>query len=250
MTTKSKIKKLPRKSASGPRGSATPKTGSLTATVYTIKGEKSGTINLPEYIFGVKWNADLVHQVVTSMQSNARRGLAHTKGSGDVRGGGKKPWQQKGTGRARHGSSRSPIWKGGGVSHGPRNDKNYERIISRSMRSKALLVTLSRKWKDGEVIFVDTLRMETPKTALGKQMLENLSAAGLKANVRNAALIALPDADRNTLRSFSNIGNVEVVEARNLNPVSILGKKFLVVASPEAVFETLGKKKAVKRTND
>src|SRR5207244_4311391 len=114
---------------------------------------------------GLSWNADLVHQVVTSMQANARTSVAHTKDRGEVRGGGKKPWQQKGTGRARHGSSRSPIWKGGGVAHGPRNEKVYTKRITQQMRQKALLVTLSRKMRDGEIIFVDALEMQAPKSA-------------------------------------------------------------------------------------
>ena len=236
MATKTAKPKTATKKAPAKKAAAA--LGALEAKLYAASGKEMGTVSLPAEIFGVPWNADLVHQVVTSMQSNARRGLAHTKGSGDVRGGGKKP---------RHGSSRSPIWKGGGVSHGPRNEKNYERIISRSMRSKALLVTLSRKWKDGEIIFIDKVQMEEPKAAMAKQLLNNLSAAGLKSNVRNAALIALPDSNRNVFRSFSNFGNVEAMDARNLNPVAILGKKMLVIASPESVFETLGKKRTVKK---
>src|SRR3989338_1505182 len=97
----------------------------MESKLYNIKGEAIGTFDAPEKIFGLPWNADLVHQVVVSMQGNARAGVAHTKDRGEVRGGGKKPWQQKGTGRARHGSSRSPIWKSGGGTHGPRQDKNY-----------------------------------------------------------------------------------------------------------------------------
>ena len=240
-TAKPKTKK-----ASAPK--AAPQ-NSLEAKVYSVQGKETGTIALPPSLFGLPWNADLVHQVVTSMQSNARRGLAHTKGSGDVRGGGKKPWQQKGTGRARHGSSRSPIWKGGGVSHGPRNAKSYEKKINRSARAKALLVTLSRKWRDGEVVFLDKLQMEAPKAAKAKAALEGLASAGFPMKRTNAALLVLPEAHRPTMKSFGNFGNVEAMDARNLNPVALLGKKYVVIASPEAVFEVLGKKKAVKTNN-
>src|SRR5574343_932022 len=110
--------------------------------VYNQKGKSVGSLKLPEAVFGLKWNADLVHQVVTSMESTARTNVAHTKNRGDVRGGGKKPWQQKGTGRARHGSTRSPIWVGGGVTHGPRKDKNYERKVNRKMKAKALFTII------------------------------------------------------------------------------------------------------------
>src|SRR3954467_5139183 len=109
----------------------------MESTVYNQKGKEVGKIQLAEQIFGLKWNADLVHQVVTSMESSARTNVAHTKNRGEVSGGGKKPWQQKGTGRARHGSIRSPIWVGGGVTHGPRKDKDYDRKINKKMKAKA-----------------------------------------------------------------------------------------------------------------
>src|SRR6478609_7180183 len=114
----------------------------MEATLYNKKGEKAGKVTLPESLFGLPWNADLVHQVVTSMQDNARLSIAHTKDRGEVRGGGKKPWKQKGTGRARHGSSRSPIWKGGGITHGPLAEKNYKQKINKKMASKALAAAL------------------------------------------------------------------------------------------------------------
>src|SRR4029078_6219347 len=98
--------------------------------------------------FGLPWNADLVHQVISSLKTDARKPVAHTKTRGSVRGGGKKPWQQKGTGRARHGSIRSPLWVGGGVAHGPRNDKNFDRKVNKKMKAKALYTILSKKFKD------------------------------------------------------------------------------------------------------
>ena len=108
----------------------------METTVYNQKGTEAGKIKLSEAVFGLKWNADLVHQVVVSMNSVARTNVAHTKNRGEVRGGGKKPWQQKGTGRARHGSIRSPLWVGGGVTHGPRKDKDYSRKVNKKMKSK------------------------------------------------------------------------------------------------------------------
>ena len=215
--------------------------------IYNIQGKETGTMELPENIFGLPWNADLVHNVVLAMQGNARPSVAHTKDRGEVRGGGKKPWQQKGTGRARHGSSRSPIWKGGGVTHGPRSEKDYTRKVNRQARQKALLVALSRKWKDGEIIFVDSLELAAPKTKAAKEILSGLSKAGLASTKKkkNVALIALPSAHAPTQKSFANFGHVEVVDVHNLNPVSVLGSKYLVIAHPAAAIETLSKKRVV-----
>lgn len=210
----------------------------MDAKIYNIQGKEAGKISLPEDIFGLPWNADLVHQVVVSMQSNARGPVAHTKDRGEVRGGGKKPWQQKGTGRARHGSSRSPIWKGGGVTHGPRKEKNYERKINQKMRQKALLVLLSRKYRDGEVTFIDTLTHEAPKAKAAKEFLSALNINKKK----NAAFIALPSRHVPTLKSFRNFNNIEAGEVANLNPVSVLNKKQLVIVDPKTALEILAKK--------
>jgi large subunit ribosomal protein L4 len=219
----------------------------MEAKIYNIQGKEAGNITLPENIFGLPWNADLVHQVVTAMQANARGPVAHTKDRGEVRGGGRKPWQQKGTGRARHGSSRSPIWKGGGITHGPRKDKIYAQKVNRQARQKALLVALSRKYKDGEIVFVDTLEMKTPKAKEAKTMLTALSQhLGNLSKKKNAALIALPTAHAATQKSFRNFGNVEMTEVRNLNPVSVLSSKYLVIADPKAAIQTLGAKRVAQ----
>ncbi len=209
----------------------------MEAKIYNMQGKESGSVKLPENIFGLKWNADLVHQVVTSMQSNARAGTAHTKDRGEVRGGGKKPWKQKGTGRARHGSSRSPIWRGGGVAHGPRTEKNYTRTITRGMRQKALLVVLSKKAKDGEIIFLDNLTFAAPKAKEAKAVLSALKIVRRK----NAALIAIPEAGVTTKKSFRNFGNVAVEEIRNLNPMSVLSKRQLIIANPDVSLKALAK---------
>lgn len=218
----------------------------MNTTIYNTKGEKAGTIELPEKIFGLPWNADLVHQVVVSMQANARRGTAHTKDRGEVRGGGRKPWQQKGTGRARHGSIRSPLWRGGGVTHGPRKDKIYAKKINRSMRQKALLVSLSRKFKDGEIIFVDSIAMQEPKTKNAKEILSAFARAGFGLKNNNAALIVLPRAHKPTEKSFHNFGNIATTTVSNLNPVSVFGAKYLILSEPQAAFDVLSKKVIAK----
>lgn len=200
-------------------------------------------MKLPEAVFGVAWNADLMHEVVVSMQSNARAGTAHTKDRGEVRGGGKKPWKQKGTGRARHGSSRSPIWAGGGVAHGPTKDKDYSRKINRSAKAKALAISLSKKLEDGEMIFVDGLTFATPKAADAKNIVKALAKganiASLATKRVNAALIVLPKRDENVELSFRNFGNYEVAVAKDINPIDLLTYKYVVVADPKATIEAL-----------
>jgi large subunit ribosomal protein L4 len=210
----------------------------MESPIYNAQGKKTGTINLPESVFGVFWNDALMHQVVTSMQSNARPSVAHTKGRGEVRGGGRKPWQQKGTGRARHGSIRSPIWKGGSVTHGPTKDKNYEKAIPKKMRAKALYMALSRKLKDGEILFVDTFGISEPKTSVAKKSLVALSKiAGFGKMVtkgKNAALITFADPTEAVTKSFRNISNISYVPVRQLNPIQVLGNSYVIIENPEA----------------
>ncbi len=206
------------------------------AKVYNQSGKEVGEVKLPANVFGLSWNADLVHQVVTSMLSDARVIYAHTKTRGQVSGGGKKPWRQKGTGRARHGSTRSPIWVKGGVAHGPNGLKNYERKINKKMKVKALYTILSRKLKDGEVLFVDKFEIAKPKTTEALDILKSLSkiktASDIFTKKKNSAIIATSGKKQAFEKSFSNIGNVEVDELRNINPVDLLNMKYLVIENP------------------
>lgn len=216
---------------------------SFEAKIFTMAGKEQGTVMLPEEIFGVKWNADLVHQVVVGMQANARQSIAHTKFRGEVSGGGKKPWKQKGTGRARHGSSRSPIWRGGGVTHGPRAEKDYSVKINRKMRLAALKAVLSRKWKDGEVIFVDAMNFSVPKTKDAKSALVAIAQASgrneLATKRKNAAVFAFATKDTTAEKSLRNIGSLMTEEVRNLNPVDLMNKKYLVITSPADSIQVL-----------
>lgn len=222
----------------------------MQATVYSKDGKEAGKVTLPESVFGLPWNADLVHQVAVSMQANARANTAHTKGRGDVRGGGKKPWKQKGTGRARHGSSRSPIWVGGGTTHGPTKERVYTSKINKKVRAKALFTVLSRKMKDGEILFVDSLSFGAPKTADAKAALVALAKGAklpkLVTKRKNAALIAGP-ADENLKKSFRNIGSVAIEEVRNLNPVDLLNATYLVFANAEQAVATLSGRKPTRK---
>ncbi len=224
--------------------------------IFSQDGKEVGKVNLPESVFGVRWNPDVVHEVVVSMQSNARAGTAHTKDRSEVRGGGKKPWKQKGTGRARHGSRRSPIWTGGGVTFGPRNEKDYSKKINKNVKANALSVTLSKKLADGEMIFVDSFSFEKPKTADAKTIVTTLAKATgideLATKRNNAAVIILSERNENVEKSFSNFGNIEVVQAKDINIIDLLTYKYTVVVNPDASVETLvhraSKKGAKKET--
>jgi large subunit ribosomal protein L4 len=211
--------------------------------VYNIKGKESGSIKLPEKLFGLRWNSDLVHQVSTSLESSKRKSVAHTKNRAEVRGGGRKPWQQKGTGQARHGSTRSPIWVGGGVTHGPRNEKNFLRKISKGMKAKAFYTILSRKFRDGEVLFIDSIKFSEPKTKVAKQTFQDISKIkgfeNLFTKKRNSAIIALAEKNKEIERSMSNLGNFEVLEARNLHPLALLKYKYVIIENPEASLKVL-----------
>ncbi|MAZ67329.1 50S ribosomal protein L4 [bacterium] len=215
----------------------------MKADVYTQDGKKKGSVELPASVFEAAWNKTLVHQVVVGMQANARTPVAHTKDRSDVQGGGKKPWKQKGLGRARHGSSRSPIWRGGGVTFGPRNDKNFAKKVNRKMRAQALYSVLSKKMKDGEVLFVDSLAFAVPKTTQAKGVLDKLAEVkgfeALASKKHNAALIMFAEKNVSAQKSFSNFGNVKVGETRNLNPVDALKYKHIVIVSPEASVKEL-----------
>ncbi len=218
-------------------------TNILSVPVYTMSGKTLDNILLPEDIFGAPWKNDLVQQVVVAIQANARTPIAHTKTRGEVRGGGKKPWKQKGTGRARHGSIRSPIWKGGGVTHGPRNERSFAQKINRKMRFAALTSVLSRKLKRGEIIFIDSISFKEPKTQKAKDMIQTLSKASgipeLATRRINAALIAMSKKDSIVEKSFSNFGNMYMEEVRNLNPVEILSYRYLVIENPSEMIKTL-----------
>ena len=214
--------------------------------IYNQKGKSVGKFNLPESIFGVPWNGDLVHQVVTAMQANARTPVAHTKTRGEVSGGGKKPWKQKGTGRARHGSTRSPIWKGGGVTHGPRNDKVYDQKINKKMKAKALYTVLSEKLRKGQLIFVEELNLKAIKTKDAVAVMKDLS--GIKGFERMVGgkkpntYISVPAKGDVLKKSFANIPTVEIDEVRNMNPVDLLAYRYIIISQPTESVAFLGGK--------
>ncbi len=205
--------------------------------IYNQKGKETGKIALPAKVFGARWRADLVHQVVEDMRSNKRSGTADTKDRGEVRGGGRKPWKQKGTGRARHGSTRSPIWVGGGVAHGPISEKNYKRKISKTMRREALFSVLSKKTKEEEIIFIDTLALPEIKTKKAAEVMENLSKIkGFKAlsgSKNKKVLMVLSGRDEKKEKSYRNLPQLDIVFVKNLNPLDVLNYKYLLIENPE-----------------
>jgi len=191
--------------------------------VYNQEGQVTGSTTLPKEIFGVDFNSDLVHQIVTALSANKRQVSAHTKDRSEVRGGGKKPWRQKGTGRARHGSIRSPLWKGGGVTHGPRVDRVFEKEVPKKMRRKALFMVLSKKAETKQIIVLDKIDLAQGKT---KEMATSLA----KLPCKNATiLIATPGYDKKIFLASRNIKNTSIEDARNLNILQILNHKYLLI---------------------
>jgi large subunit ribosomal protein L4 len=209
----------------------------MESKVYNQKGEEKGKITLPDSVFGLGSNADLVHQVVMGMMSNARIPYAHAKNRGEVSGGGKKPWRQKGTGRARHGSTRSPIWVGGGATHGPRNDKNYTKKINKRMKIKALYTILSKKLKDGEVLFMDKIELPEAKTRHAVAFIKTLGTIPgfdrMPKKKTNALYAILSKEELAGKRAFDNIANLEVDTVENLNPLNLLKYRYLLISNPE-----------------
>lgn len=218
----------------------------MKVTVYTTEGKESKQIDVPENIFNADWNADLVSQVLYSQASNRRAGTAHTKDRSEVRGGGKKPWNQKGSGRARHGSSRSPIWRHGGVTFGPRNDKNYKKVIPKGMKVAALYSLLSAKLKSGKVIFVDTIPSQTGKTKDADSVMKGLTTIeGFKTlcyKKPNNVYMTVDSLDSTTKRAFRNLPYMTLHTMDDLNPLDIANTRYLVITNPEETISYLSSK--------
>lgn len=203
----------------------------LTSPLYNIEGEKTGTIELPEKIFGLEINNDLIYQAIIAQTANQRRPLAHAKDRGEVRGGGRKPWRQKGTGRARHGSIRSPLWRGGGITFGPTKKKVFTKKINKKAKKKALLMVLSSKLKDKELVVLDKLELKEPRTKPMAEILNKIflprGKAGKKAPKN--ILIATSKKDGNIIRANRNIPYTKTIAADSLNVLDLLSFKYLLI---------------------
>jgi len=204
-----------------------------TVDVYNIKGEVVGQMELNDAVFGSTINAHVLHLAVMKQLAAQRLGTHDTKNRAEVRGGGRKPWKQKGTGRARSGSRRSPIWVGGGIAFGP-TPRKYNFDLPRKVRRLALKSALSAKAQSGEIVVVDAFEFAEPKTRLMVDTLHNLKANG-------KTLVVLPEYNENIEKSGRNIPGVQVEEARGINVYDILNCQKLVItkAAVEKVQEVL-----------
>ncbi len=191
--------------------------------VYNQQNDKVDKVDLPERIFGVEWNPDLVHQALLTQLANSRLPWAHAKGRGEVRGGGKKPWKQKGTGRARHGSIRSPIWKGGGVTFGPLKEKKFAKKINKKMKRLAIFSVLSKKVKDNELKVIDEFKIDAKKTKEWGKILKNIS------NPKSSALLIPVAAKRNIHQAVVNIKNIKAISPYSLNVYDLAKYKDIVL---------------------
>lgn len=201
--------------------------------LYDQNSKDLGMVDLPDRIFSVEINPNLIHQAVVSQEANARPTLAHAKGRGEVRGGGKKPWRQKGTGRARHGSIRSPIWKGGGVTHGPRKEKIYSKKINKKAKQKALFMALSSKIRDGQLIVLDSISLNESKTKKMKEVFDtvskNLAEYKKSGKKQDSILLVQPDSNKDLVRATKNLAFAKSIRADSLNLIDILKNKYLVL---------------------
>jgi len=211
----------------------------MLVNTYNQNGEKIGQTRLPSEIFGVSINPDLIHQVVVSQTANRRKVIAHTKTRGEVSGGGRKPWAQKYLGRARHGSIRSPLWRHGGVTFGPRKERVFKKRIAKKMKRKALFMVLTAKAKNNLLILLDKLKLEKAKTKLMAEIIKNLKFK-IKNFKEGSCLIALPEMDKNLILATRNLPDTQTIQTKDLNALDLLSFKYLIMPkdSIKAIKET------------
>lgn len=201
--------------------------------IYNQDGKVTGDLELNAKHFGVKVDAKLVHEMVVAQQANARKNTGHTKTKGEVQGGGKKPWKQKGTGRARQGSIRSPQWIGGGIAHGPRKERNYSVKVNKKAKQKALFMALSDKVANEKFVILESFATESPKTKIAAKTLSKLPLG-------RRTLFVIPKSNPLMMRMVRNLQNVKLVTVNALNLVDVVDHQ-TVMFEQEAVpvFETL-----------
>ncbi len=203
----------------------------MQADLYNLNNSKVGTVELPETVFGASWRPSLVKQVLVAQMANRRLPWAHAKDRSEVSGGGKKPWRQKGTGRARHGSIRSPLWVGGGKAHGPRNDRDYTQKVNKKMKRAAVASILSKKFKEGDIKILDNIALKDVKTKVLAQSLLKFvppEAGKPKAKNRFNALL-VPEVGSNIYRAARNLPKVKALSAESLNVYDLMNYKNILL---------------------
>ncbi len=196
------------------------------ADIYNLDNTKTGTVELPDAMFAAPWRPGLVEQVLLAQLANARRPWAHAKGRGEVSGGGKKPWRQKGTGRSRHGSIRSPIWRHGGKSHGPTKDRDYSQKVNKKMKHAALASLLSKKLKDNELKIYETFAISEPKTKLAAEALRKATGVGKRVKNFNVLVVRDPE-NRMLTRAARNLPKTKVLDPNSLNVYDVLNYRYV-----------------------
>ena len=191
-------------------------------SIYNIAGKEVEKMELSETVFGLKRNDELIHQVMVAIEANNRQILAHTKTRGDRAGSGIKPWRQKGTGRARVGSVRTPVWRKGGVVFGPRNDRNFSQKVNKKMNIKAIQMVLGGKIKDKELIVLDNLTLKEKKTKTMAEILNNLK-------IDKKVLMAFAGPEKDLRIASRNIKNVKNILTSQLNVSEMMKNKFLLM---------------------
>jgi large subunit ribosomal protein L4 len=198
----------------------------LSVSVYTSKGDKAGEQSLNPKVFGVKITPELVHQVVVAEQANSRQVLGHTKTKAEVRGGGKKPWKQKGTGRARHGSIRGPQWRGGGVVFGPRATRNYTQKINKKMKRAAVLMTLTDKVVNNKLIVLDHLDVSGKAKSWHDNTKQVWKEVAKSKAAQPSVLVLVPAIGDSLKRATKNVKRVEAIRTDSLNVNALLKHEY------------------------
>ncbi len=192
------------------------------ANIYNLTGKSTGQVDLPENLFGLKPRSHHLWRSVTTHLSNQRLGTVKTKGKGEVSGGGKKPFKQKGTGNARQGSIRAVQFVGGGIAHGPK-PRDYSLELPKKMRQQALAESLSDKAQQGKILIIESLKFEVPKTRQAVVLMKSLGVNGQKC------LIVIDQSDSATLKSFRNLPKTTILAKGNLNTYEVLNHDFVVL---------------------